>query len=216
MRTPIKRKIAGPTNEGMIRVEHQKGEKDSLQGSPSCQLSRNRINLPKNGENGRSLKTPYDEKKQFWPKKCKFEQIFQKEPKNRLFLKLHKPLYIGGLGRKKDHLECLRIASIKLSCPVARATQKTTASPSGAIDPLEDAKIDRLPFRTIYLVLDSLQTKPQKTTAAHPEGRTAAEHTRNNKHLLQISNVGRGLVHSERLRASHHPIRQARNHSFRE
>ncbi|MEJ6646549.1 MAG: hypothetical protein QNL24_04415 [Akkermansiaceae bacterium] len=80
----------------------------------------------------------------------------------------------------------MRIASIKLSCPVARATQKTTALPSKAIDPLMDAKIDRLPFRTIYLVLDSLQAKPQKTTAVHPEGKTAAEHTRNNKHLLQI------------------------------
>ncbi len=152
----------------------------------SCQLSRTRTNLPKKGGNGRSLKTPYDEKEQFWPKKSKFEQIFQKEPKNHLFLKLPKPLHIGGLGWKRGHLECLRIASIKLSCPVARATQKTTALPSKAIDPLMDAKIDRLPFRTLYLVLDSLQAKPQKTTAVHPEGKTAAEHTRNNKHLLQI------------------------------
>ena len=153
---------------------------------PSCQLSRTRTNLPKKGGNGRSLKKPYDEKKQFWPKKGKFEQIFQKEPKNRLFLKLPKPLHIGGLGWKRAHLECLRIASIKLSCPIARATQKTTALPSKAIDPLMDAKIDRLPFRTLYLILDSLQAKPQKTTAVHPEGKTAAEHTRNNKHLLQI------------------------------
>jgi hypothetical protein len=153
---------------------------------PSCQLSRTRTNLPKKGGNGRSLKKPYDEKEQFWPKKGKFEQIFQKEPKNRLFLKLPKPLHIGGLGWKRAHLECLRIASIKLSCPIARATQKKTALPSKAIDPLMDAKIDRLPFRTLYLILDSLQAKPQKTTAVHPEGKTAAEHTRNNKHLLQI------------------------------
>jgi len=186
MRLPIKRKIASPTNEGMIRINHQKGEKDSLQGSPPARLSRTRTNLPKKGGNGRSLKKPYDEKEQFWPKKGKFEQIFQKEPKNRLFLKLPKPLHIGGLGWKRAHLECLRIASIKLSCPIARATQKKTALPSKAIDPLMDAKIDRLPFRTLYLILDSLQAKPQKTTAVHPEGKTAAEHTRNNKHLLQI------------------------------